>query len=170
MNQFSKALQIVGALSMFVTAIALGYLGYALASNVDRENAATRRSVEFVLNLGGLKAEQEYQVINSFESARSFTGDHLDCYCIQISDFSPSDSEREYWLVISSLDGPVKEAAIDALSSSNASACFGRDVAGGGSLSVYLRSATLRTMRVTAYDMVFFDPNSKRLLYVSTKT
>jgi hypothetical protein len=166
----AKGLQIFGAFSLAAVVIALGYLAYAVASNVDKENVATKRSVEFVLNWGGLKTSQEYEVVSSFQSERSFTGDHLDHYCIQISDFSPRDNEKENWLIVSRLSGPVKEASIAAQQSGNASQCFGRDIANVGELMTYVWSATLSSRHITAYDIIFFDPQTKRLLYVSDKT
>ncbi|GAA5171286.1 hypothetical protein [Viridibacterium curvum] len=170
MRYIAKGLQIFGALSLAAVIAALGYLTYAIASNVDRENVATKRSVAFVLNWGGLSTSQEYKVLSSFESARSFTGDHLDHYCIQISNFSPSDNEKENWQQVSSLGSPAKEAAIEAQKNGNASECFARDITNSDKTLAYVWSATLHSSRITAYDIILFDPQTKRLLYVSDKT
>ena len=170
MRYIAKGLQIFGALSLAAIVAALCYLAYAVAFNVDRENVATKRGVEFVLNWGGLKASQEYKVLNSFESARSLTGDHLDYYCIQISDFSPSGNERENWQLVSNMGSPAKEAAINAQQNGNALRCFGHDISSSGKALAYIWSVTLHSRQVTSYDMIFFDPQTKRLLYVSEKT
>ncbi len=170
MRYIAKGLQIFGALSLTALVVALGSLTYSIASNVDRENVATKSSVVFVLNSGGLNPNQEYNVVSSFESERTFTGDHLDHYCIQISDFLPNDYVKEDWQSVASLSGPVKEAAIDAQNAGNAIGCFGRDIKNSDTALVYVWSAYLRSRYISAYEIILFDPQTRRLLYVSHKT
>jgi hypothetical protein len=166
----SRSLQIFGALSLAATVAAFAYLTYAVKSNVDRENTATKSGVEFVLNWGGQKTDQKYEVVSSLESARSFTGDHLDYYCIQIADFSPSNNEKENWQLMSSVEKLTKEAVMQAQQNSNASRCFGRDITNSEEIQAHIWSATFHSRRITAYQIIFFDPHTKRLLYVSAKT
>lgn len=167
----AKGLQIFGAVSVAVITVGIGHLIYTVISNVDRKDSATNQSVEFILNWGGLKTSQQFKVLGSFESARSLTGDHLDYYCLQLSDFSPSANEKENWQPLSGLHGPFREAAVRAFDAGNASRCFGRtDSRPPDTIVTYIWSIVLHSRSVTAYDVILFDPSSQRLLYVSDKT
>ena len=170
MQCIAKGLQILGALSLAVILVAVGVLGYSVATNGNRINVATKDGVQFVFNWSGLKSNQEYKVLSSFESTRSLTGDHLDYYCIQISDFSPNDNNKENWQPVSSLLNPIKEAAHEAQQVGNASQCFGREIANPDNFLAYVWSATLHSKRITGLNVIFFDPQTKRLLYVGYKT
>ncbi len=123
-----------------------------------------------MFNWGGLKANQDYHLLNSFESRRSLNGDHLDHYCIQITDFIPSANEKEHWEPISALDRVAQAAVSQAQTNGNAPQCFGREPGKSPELQAYVWSVTFHGRHVTAYDIILFDAQTKRLLYVSDKT
>ena len=100
MSFITKGLQVFGALAFAAVVAVFGYITYIFVSDTDRTNTATKDSVQFVFNWGGININQDYKVLSSFESQRSLTGDHLDHYCIQITDFSPSGNEKENWASI----------------------------------------------------------------------
>ena len=59
--------------------------------NRDKTEFALKKDVQFVLNRCGLSDKQIIEVIHSHESARSFTGDHIDLYAIKTSDLSTEE-------------------------------------------------------------------------------
>ena len=166
----AKGLQVFGALALAAVVAVLGYITYIFVTDSDRINTATKDNVQFIFNWGGLKTSQDYKVLNSFESQRSLNGDHLDHYCIQITDFSPSTSQKENWAPISALDSVAKEAISLAQTNGNATQCFGRELGKLPDLQAYVWSVTLHGRSVTAFDIILFDAQTKRLLYVSDKT
>jgi len=88
------SLQVVGALALMAGAI-VGALIYR--QTTEHVDAAGNRDALFVLNSGDIKTAQKIEVIGSFRSGRSFTGDHLDVYCIQLSRFDLSHASEKYW-------------------------------------------------------------------------
>jgi hypothetical protein len=94
----------------------------------------------------------------------------LDYYCIHISDFTTPANEKENWAAISALDSAAQEAFSQAQANGNAPQCFGRELGKSSELQAYVWSVTLHGHRVTAYDIILFDAQTKRLLYVSDKT
>ena len=170
MSFIAKGLQIFGALALAAVMAVFGYITYSIVFDSDHTNTATQDSIQFVFNWGGLKASQDFKLLNSFESRRSLNGDHLDYYCIQISDFTPSANEKENWAAISTLNGAAQEAVSQAQANGNAPQCFGRELGKSPELQAYVWSITLHGRRVTAYKIILFDAQTNRLLYVSDKT
>lgn len=79
-------LAIWGGISLIGIILFLGYLAYSMIiGNKTVENEATKSDVRFVLNWCGLGDQRIEKVTNSYESGRSFTGDYLDAYGIEIS-------------------------------------------------------------------------------------
>ncbi|QEE50153.1 hypothetical protein FUA48_11365 [Flavobacterium alkalisoli] len=82
-------LLIWGAISLFGVIVIGGYTYYTLTwGNKTEINTATKSDVRFVLNCCGLGDDRIENVVNSYTSAQSFTGDYLDAYEIQISNVS----------------------------------------------------------------------------------
>jgi len=63
-----------------VAAITAGWSIYS--GMAERFNKATPKDLLFILNWGGISTNQNFEVIPSYQSRRSFTGDHVDYYCI----------------------------------------------------------------------------------------
>ncbi|WP_272023421.1 hypothetical protein [Olleya namhaensis] len=85
-NLGKKALMIWGGISLIGIILIFGYLAYSTTiGNKTVENKATKSDVRFVLNWCGLGDDRIEKVTNSYESGRSFTGDYLDAYGIDIS-------------------------------------------------------------------------------------
>ena len=165
MSFIAKGFQVFGALALAAILAVFGYITYFFVSDT-----ATKDNVQFVFNWGGIKTNQDYKVLSSFESQRSLNGDHLDHYCIQITDFSPSANEKENWASISELNSVAQEAVSQAQTNGKATQCFGRELGKSPELQAYVWSVTLHGRSVTAYDIILFDAQTKRLLYVSDKT
>ncbi|QJP35406.1 hypothetical protein F0365_13860 [Nonlabens sp. Ci31] len=85
-NLGKKALMIWGGISLTGLILIFGYFAYSTSiGNKTVENKATKSDVRFVLNWCRLGDERIEKVTNSYESGRSFTGDYLDAYAIDIS-------------------------------------------------------------------------------------
>lgn len=83
----TNALAIWGGISLIGIILILGYLVYSMTiGNKNIENEATKSDVSFVLNWCGLGEQRIEKVTNSYESSRSFTGNYLDAYAIDISE------------------------------------------------------------------------------------
>ena len=63
--------------------------------NTAISGAATKQDVRFVLNGCRLGDERIEEVVHSYQSARSFTGDHLDAYAIKISHVNATELVRD---------------------------------------------------------------------------
>ena len=103
----SQILLIWGGVSLISVLLLIGYLGYSITlGNTNSENSASKSDVRFVLNWSELGDERIEKVIKSYESARWFTGDHLDAYAIKITDISISElssTQAGKWYQVDSL-------------------------------------------------------------------
>jgi hypothetical protein len=70
--------------SALLCLVGVATLGGALACRA-RSGHADRHDVRFVLNWCELGDERVEEVVESYQSARNITGDHLDAYAISIS-------------------------------------------------------------------------------------
>jgi hypothetical protein len=91
-------LMIWGGISLVGTIILIGYFLYSFTlGNKNSIDKATNSDVRYVLNWCNLGDQRIDKIIHSYQSARSFTGDHLDAYAIRITnvtidELSKSDS------------------------------------------------------------------------------
>src|SRR2546421_2881099 len=93
-------LEVVGAASLiFLTVEAV----LIVQQSRDRFNKAGRKDVLLILTRSGISTNQDFKLIASYESSTSFTGDHLDYYCIELSKFEVADWRKDEWH-----DGPEK--------------------------------------------------------------
>ena len=84
-----------GGISFLGTIIIIGYLLFGITIwNTNQEDKATKSDVRFVLNWCGLGDQRIDQVLKSYTSARSFTGDHLDAYAIKITNVTTDELEN----------------------------------------------------------------------------
>ena len=163
-------LEIIGALSLLVFLTAAVWI--FRSPSADKVNKAKPKDVRFVLNWGGIPTDQDYHVIASYQSARSFTGDHIDYYCIQLSKFEVPGPEKAEWH-----DGPEKNPLlVEALelginSTGKYGDCFPSvEEAKSGAMKIMFWSVVLHGREPTGADIILYDPRNKRLYYVSYKT
>lgn len=82
--------------------------------NVDAAGVATKQDVRFVLNWCRLGDDRIEELLHSYRSARSITGDHLDAYAIRIShvDFAElmPDKFGSGWCRCDEVTGVLKDA------------------------------------------------------------
>jgi hypothetical protein len=101
---FGIALQIIGALALIgIFAVALMVFPWFLPSGPKIDHVTPDKAI-FVLNWAQIGDKSKIQrVLHSYESPRSFTGDGINAYCLQIDRFPEEvlrkdDSVREVWL------------------------------------------------------------------------
>jgi hypothetical protein len=163
-------LEVLGA-TFLLGAVGLGaWIVWGNSSN--KFNKASRKDVQFILNWGGLSPNQEYKIISSFESARSFTGDHLDYYCIELSKFDVAERAKNEWhdgpetnpLLSDALQLAVEDArhhggCIPAIEQANSSA-----------MKIMFPQVVAHNRFATAAEIILYDPEKRMLYYVSFKT
>ncbi len=98
LNRFLIGWGLFCAACVIVLGIAIAYqFGPGKVST----KTASKHDVRFVLNWCGLGEERAEEVLNSYISARSFTGDHIDTHAIRISHVELSEltqnSSGEGW-------------------------------------------------------------------------
>jgi hypothetical protein len=170
MKWFRIGLEVIGASSLLFFGVVAAWTFHNSTS--ERVNTAKRKDVLFVLNWGGVSTNQDFKIIASYQSPRSFTGDHLDYYCIELSKFEVSDYEKNDWH-----DGPEQNPLLaDALELSVNDArqhgdCFpSADEANSATMKIMFWSVELHGRQPTSADIILYNPKNKRLYYVSYKT
>ena len=95
MKKWQTLLAIWGGISLVAVILVVSYLAYTMTIGNKAENDnATKSDVRFVLNWCTLGDDRIEKVTNSYISARSLTGDHLDAYAIKISHIDTSELKK----------------------------------------------------------------------------
>jgi hypothetical protein len=173
-------LLIWGGLSL-VGAIGIGgFFAYQLGpGNIDKIDSASNKDVRFVLNWCELGDERIEKVIHSHISSRSFTGDHLDAYAIQISHVSIAEltAKKEdfhgRWYRGDEVSG-VLDDAVDFLAgwlNSGEIPWFpSEEELRSDGYFVYPRSIYCHGVRPIAAQLIFVRSTDKMIFYFSGKT
>jgi hypothetical protein len=169
MKWFRIGLEVVGALSLVAILVVVILSLHDMYS--EKINAASRKDVALVLSGSGISTKQEYRVIASYQSSRSFTGDHLDLFCIQLTKFEQAGPQQTGWH-----DGPetdpllVQALQLGADGAHDHADCFPTAVeANSGSMRINFQSVMLYDRQPIAANIILYAPQSKRLYYVSYK-
>jgi len=173
-------LLIWGGLSL-VGAIGLGgFFAYKLGpGDIEKIDSASKKDVRFVLNWCELGDERIEKVTHSYVSSRSFTGDHLDAYAIQISQVSiaeltaKKDNCHGCWYRGDEVSG-VLDDAVDFLAgwlNSGEIPWFpGEEELRSDGYFVFPWSIYCHGVRPTAAKLIFIRPSDKMIFYFSGKT
>jgi hypothetical protein len=107
-----KWLLIAWGLVCALGAIVLGglFVYHTTIGNRAVSGKAEKEDVRFVLNWCSLGDERIEEVLNSHQSARSFTGDHIDAYSIRISHVSLDELQTDKWQRADKATGVYKDA------------------------------------------------------------
>ena len=82
-------LMVWGGISLVGGLFLVGLIAYQFGpGNRAKFDRASVHDVRFVLNWCGLGEKRTERVVHSYQSGRSFTGDHLDAYQIKVSNLS----------------------------------------------------------------------------------
>ena len=164
-----------------VCAIGALVLGSLLAYSLGPGNRATidsahKRDVRFVLNWCRLGDNRIAEVVHSYESARSLTGDHLDAYAIRVTHVDPSELTKDNfgygWSRCDQTEGILKDAVDFACGwlHKDALAWFPRaDELRSSEMYVYPWSIYCCGTRPTAVKLIFVRPKDHMVFYMSTK-
>ena len=105
-----------GGLSLLAVLVIGAIIAFQFsAGNTDDSETASTKDVRFVLNWCDLGDDRIQEVIHSYESARSFTGDHLDGHAIRVSHLDIEElvsADHREWFRCDQLEG-VSKMAID---------------------------------------------------------
>ena len=170
-------LTIWGGISLLGVIIIVGYLFFSMTlGNTNVEDKATKSDVRFVLNWCGLGDQRIDQVLKSYTSARSFTGDHLDAYAIKITSVTLDELTNKdkfssgQWYAMDSLP-PILDEAVSFVSrweeeipwfpteSSLRTADF----------FVYPWSINCHGVRPNSAQLIFINYKDKTVYYISVK-
>ncbi len=102
-----RLLMIWGGISLIIVLLVTGYLAYFVTiGNTTSEDLVSKKDVRFVLNWSGLGDEKIKNVVKSYKSSKSFSGDHLNAYAIEITEVSVNElpnTRTTKWLSINNL-------------------------------------------------------------------
>ena len=170
-------LTIWGGISLLGLIIIVSYFLFSITlGNTNVENKATKSDVRFVLNWCGLGDQRIDQVLKSYTSARSFTGDHLDAYAIKIThvtldELTNKDKFRTgKWYCMDSLP-PILDEAVTFISRwENEIPWFPTEYSlRTTDFFVYPWSIYCHGVRPTSAQLIFIKPENKTVYYISVK-
>jgi hypothetical protein len=144
---------------------------YSRSQYSERIDRAGEKDVVIVLNWGGLNRNQPYKVISSYQSQQSFTGDHEDYFCIQITEFRPDARNVTEWVFGEELNSIIADARRLAFKVGEPANCFGQILpADSSDVAAYIWSIDLHGRFPASANIIFYHRPTNRLLYVSYKT
>jgi len=146
--------------------------------NRPSNKTASKHDVRFVLNWCNLGEDRIVEVVHSYASARSFTGDHLDGHAIRISHVDPSelifDAGRGGggWYRGDALSGTA-EQAVDFAESWLGSAEMPWfptiDEIRSSKMFIYVWSVDMAGTKPNAAQLIFVRPEDKMVFYFDAK-
>ena len=164
---FRVVLEIIGAVSL------IGITLFFLSVSKDRLNSASRKDVLRILNWAEIPTNQDFKILGSYQSSRSFTGDYFDYYCIELSRFDiPDHGEVHLWndgpernqLLIEALDTGVNQAR-------SLGNCFpSTGEANSGALKMMFSHVLIDGHHPSSGEIFLYDPKKQMLYYVGYKT
>jgi hypothetical protein len=170
MKWFRIALEMIGAASLLAV---MGFGSWHLYSDSsEKVNKATRKDAMFILNWGGLSPDQDYRITSSYESSRSFTGDYLDYYCIELPKFEVAEWAKDQWHEGPETDSLLANALELALNDARQhDGCIPSvQEANSTGIKIMFRQVVLHDRQPTAADIILYDSQKQKLYYVSFKT
>ncbi|AUC79264.1 hypothetical protein CW736_07655 [Nonlabens sp. MB-3u-79] len=171
-NLGKKALTIWGGISLIGIILILGYLAYSTTiGNKTVENKATKSDVRFVLNWCRLGDERIEKVTNSYESGRSFTGDFLDAYAIDISKVTREElKNKKGFYRLDSLPKVLKDAVEMTSGWEHEIPWFPKlEDLKKEEVYVYPWSIYCNGVTPTGAELIYVVPKNKKVYYIGTK-
>ena len=174
MRYLKNILAVWGAISGLLLLIAISFFSYKWQfGNKTQIGSATIADVRFVLNWSRLGGDGIKSVLNSYESSRSLTGDHLDAYEILTNGISVDDlQDQDVWRRGDNLDG-VLEQGVELVSSfvrSDNLDWFPTDeTIRSDQIYIYSWSILFHNRKATAAKIIFAKPSENKVYYASVK-
>lgn len=174
-----KWVLIVWGILCFVGAILVGgFLAFKLGpGNTDSSHTASRTDVRYVLNWCQLGDDRIEEVVHSYVSARSFTGDYRDAHAIRISRVDPAELKKDDfgsgWTRCDQAQGVLGDALgfVEGwLHDSHISWFPKREELRSAEMYVYAWSIYCHGTRPTAVELIFVRPKDKMVFFFGSKT
>jgi len=155
----------------------LAFIVYSIGpGNSDKHGEATKKDVRFVLNWCELGDERIEKVVNSFVSARSFTGDYVEAYAIQISGVSSDElvsyQPRRSWVRCDLATGLHQDAIeyVKMWIGTNGLEWFpSRQLIESDEFFVYIWSIYYHRTTATGAEVILIHPKSNMIYYLGAK-
>lgn len=182
MKRFWPLIQIILVIwGLFCLVAALGVAGFVAYSigpgNQARSHPAAARNVHFILNHAELGQDRLAEVLHSYQSPRSFTGDHLDAHVLRITHLEESElTLNEFgrgWTRCDQAD-PILRAALDFLvgwlDQEEIPWFLKAEDLQSDTLYVYPWRILFHGPRPTSVQLIFVRPADLTVFYLSCKT
>lgn len=176
---FKGFLLVWGAISFVAVLVIGGTILYQIGSgNRPTSKTVSKHDVRFVLNWCNLGDDRTEEVVHSYASARSFTGDHLGGHAMRVSHLDGSelvfDEERGGggWYRGDALTGTAEQAidfAASWLRLSEMPWFPTIDEIRSPNMYVYVWSIDMSGTRPNAAQIIFASPNDKMIYYFDAK-
>ncbi len=155
----------------------IGFVGFQLGpGNSDSSNLANKHDVRYVLNWCRLGDDRIEEVIHSYVSSRSFTGDHLDAHAIRISHVNKSELTKDDfgsgWTRGDQVDGVLDDAIkfVEGwLHDENISWFPPSQELRSDEMYIYPWSIYCHGTRPTAVELIFVRPKDRMIFFMSSK-
>jgi hypothetical protein len=172
-----QLLTIWGGISLIGVITICCYLLYSLTvGNTSVDGKATISDVRFVLNWCRLGDHRIDKVLESYTSARSFTGDHLDAYAIKITNVTVDELTNHngntsgQWYRMDSLPTVLNEAVSFIAGWQHETPWFPTEESlRTKDFYVYPWSIYCHGVTPTATELIFVKPKDKLVYYISAK-
>lgn len=167
-----------GVICFFGALVVGGLLVFRMGpGNTDSSQTASKHDVRFVLNWCRLGDERIEEVVHSYVSARSFTGDHLDAHAIRITHVDPSELTKDDfgsgWARCDQVGGVLDDAIEFAegwLHRDDISWFPTREELRSDRMYVYPWSIYCHGTRPSAVELIFVRPEDRMVFFMSSKT
>lgn len=174
-----KILVVLGAISLSGGMVIGGFVAFQLFfGNKTKINSASERDIRFVLNWCNLGGKKIDKIVNSYVSARSFTGDHLDAYAFKVESLSVDELTQNdktpggRWYRGDQLPKVLDDAV------SMVGNCGGGEVSWfpkkvelrSCDVYIYLCSIYYHNIKPTAVNIIFVRPKDKMVFFFGLKT
>jgi hypothetical protein len=162
-------LEIVGGASLIFLAVVAVLI---VQQSSDKVNKAGRKDVLLILTRSGIPTNQDFKLIASYESSTSFTGDHLDYFCVELPRFEIADHTKNEWHDDPEKNPILAEALEQAVNAARQQGgCFpSSEEADSETMKIKFESVLLHDSFPTSADIILYDSKRKKLYYVSYKT
>ena len=148
----------------------------AFAPEPESKKPSSKADVRFVLNWCNLGDDRIEEIVHSYKSGRSFTGDHLDAEAIRISNVDAAELTKvdfgSGWVRCDKAEGVLKDAIefVEGCLHEDGISWFPKaDELNSSGMYVYSWSIYCHGSRPTAVQLIFVRPKDKMIFYIDTK-
>ena len=171
-----RLLTLWGAISGLLLITIWVYFSYQFNfQNKAKINSASSKDITHILNWARLGGNRVQSVLHSYESSRSFTGDHLDIYAIQTTGISEDELQNtDLWSRGDQLDAISSKGVslVNSFISSNTDYNWFPNKEQLMSKRMYITSWSIsfHSKQATSAQIIFVNPATNIVYYASVKT